>query len=195
MKCIDLLIHDHKVILRALEVLDDMAICAGNDETLDREDVESLLRFLRRFADDHHQTKEESALFPQLMRTPAAKDGPLRQMIFEHDQERSLVEGLEEALNTRKGPEFVHFATRLSSLLRAHIDKEDNALFKIAELHLSSEQDECIAKELNQFRVDPALLADLRRLEWDYLGRVSAETLPLEDPSRNACSCFKVACD
>jgi len=174
MKCIDLLIQDHRIILRALEVLDQMAVCVGNDETLDKEDVESILGFLRGFADNHHQTKEESALFPQLMRTAAAKDGPLRQMIFEHDQERSLVEGLEEALHTRKGEEFVHFAKRLSSLLRGHIDKEDNALFKLAELHLSSEQDECITKELNQFRVDPAFLADLRRLEWDYLGRVAA---------------------
>jgi hemerythrin-like domain-containing protein len=174
MKCIDLLTQDHKVILRALDVLGQMAVCAGNDQPVNKEDVESILRFLRRFADDHHQTKEESALFPQLRGTLAAKDGPLWQMIFEHDQERSLVGGLEEALHTKKGEEFVHFATRLTSLLRAHIDKEENALFKIAEQHLSREQDECITKELNQFPLDAALLDDLRRLEWIYLGRVAA---------------------
>ena len=190
----DLLIQDHKVILRALEVLDQMAVCVGNEETLDEEDVESILRFLRGFADNHHQIKEESALFPQLMRTVAAKDGPLLQMIFEHDQERSLVEGLEEALHTRKGEEFVHFATRLSALLRAHIDKEDNALFKVAELHLSSEQDECITKELNQFRVRlfSPISGGWNGIIWAEWRRRRCQ---LKNPRGNACSCFEVVGD
>src|SRR5207247_5328626 len=141
-KCTDLLIQDHKIIWRSLDVLEHMACCIDKEEYVDPEDVETLLRFLRTFADDHHQTKEESALFPELMRTSAAQEGPLRQMLFEHDQERSLVEGLEDALYTKKGAEFVYFANRLTALLRNHIRKEDDILFEIVERTLSSEQDE-----------------------------------------------------
>ena len=71
MKCTDLLIQEHKIILRALDVLDHMATRVENSQLVAFEDVETLLRFLRGFADDHHQAQEESALFPELMRTSA----------------------------------------------------------------------------------------------------------------------------
>src|SRR6476469_5697708 len=98
MKCTDLLIEDHRVITRALDVLDRMATRVENGQSVEHADVEMLLRFLRVFADNYHQAKEESALFPELMRTSLANDARLRQMMFEHDQERSLVEGLTEAM-------------------------------------------------------------------------------------------------
>ena len=93
MKCTDLLFQDHKIILRCLDVLEHMAARVQNDQPFETEDLQAVLRFLRTFTDDHHQTKEESALFPELRRTSAAQEGPLRHMLFEHDQERSLVEG------------------------------------------------------------------------------------------------------
>ena len=173
MKCTDLLTQEHKTILRALDILDHMAARIKGDQPLAVEDVETILRFLRAFADNQHQAKEESALFPELLRTSAANDAPLRQMIFEHDQERSLVEGLEDSLRTKRGMEFVHFANRLTGLIRTHIRKEDNILFPMAERCLSPEQDERVTTELNQFEVDVAFLADLRRLEWTYLRRVA----------------------
>src|SRR5262245_32239712 len=98
MKCTDHLVKDHKVILRALNVLEAIAKRVEDNQPVASEDVETILRFLRAFADDYHQAKEESALFPELMRTSAANKGPLRHMIFEHDQERSLVGGLEDAM-------------------------------------------------------------------------------------------------
>jgi len=173
MKCTDLLTQEHKTILRGLDILDHMAARIEEDQHIAVEDVETILRFLRAFADNQHQAKEESALFPELLRTSAANDAALRQMIFEHDQERSLVEGLEDSLRTKRGMEFVHFANRLTGLIRTHIRKEDNILFPMAERCLSPEQDERVTTELNKFEVDVAFLADLRRLEWTYLRRVA----------------------
>jgi len=150
-----------------------MAVRVGNDQPVEAVDVQVILRLLRIFADDHHQAKEESALFPEL-RTSAAEQGPLRQMLFEHNQERSLVEGLEEALHTKKGGDFVYFADRLTSLLRNHIRKEDKILFDIVERTLSADQDEKVTAEFAKFEFNPAPLADLRRLEWKYLRRGSS---------------------
>ena len=101
MKCTDLLIQDHKIILRCLDVLQQMALCVEKGQPPVEQDVVTLLGFLRTFADEHHQMKEESALFPELLRASSKQDGPLRQMLFEHDQERSLVEGLEDSLFTK----------------------------------------------------------------------------------------------
>ena len=169
MKCTDLLIQDHKVILRALDVLDHMADRIQNDQPVEVEDVQTLLRFLRAFADNHHQVKEESALFPEMRQTSAANEAPLRQMMFEHDQERSLVEGLEDALFTKRGMEFVQFVRRLTPLVRTHIHKEETILFPIADHSFSAEQDARATIELNRFKIESGYLTDLRRLEWAYL--------------------------
>lgn len=173
MNCTDQLVEDHKVILRALDVLGRMAERTRNEQPVEARDIETLLRFLRTFADDYHQAKEESALFPELLNTALATRGPLRQMIFEHDQERSLVEGLEEALHTKKGMEFVYYAHRLIDLIRSHIIKEDSILFAIVEGVLSADQDQRVTAELSRFQIEPSLMTDLQRLESAYLRRVA----------------------
>ena len=173
MKCIELFVQEHKTILRALDVLHHMAVRIEHDQPVEAEDVETLLRFLRAFADDHHQAKEESALFPELMKTSAANERPLHHLIFEHDQERSLVEGLEDSLRTKKGMDFVLFANRLIDLIRTHIKKEDTILFEIAERVLTTEQDERVTAQIKNFELNPSFMADLHRLEWTYLRRVA----------------------
>ena len=172
MKCTELLMQDHKIILRSLNVLQCMAE-GKNGEQTDLNDAEILLRFLRAFGDEHHHIKEESVLFPELMRTSQAQGDPLRHLLFEHDQERSLVEGLEDALRTKKGTEFVLFANRLSARIRNHIQKEDGILFPIVDVLISSELDKKASAEFEKFQLDPGLLADLHRLEWKYLRRTA----------------------
>src|SRR4029077_20456640 len=100
-------------------------------ERIDQNDTTTLLRFLRVFADEHHHMKEESVLFPELMRISQTEAGPVRHLLFEHSQERSLVEGLEAALCRTKTAEFVLFANRLIERVRDHIQKEDGILFPI----------------------------------------------------------------
>ena len=173
MKCTDHLSQEHKIILRSLDVLDQMAARVEHDQPVETQDVDTILRFLRAFADDHHQGEEESALFPELMQTSAAAQPAVRQMVFEHDRERSLVRGLEDSLRAKKGVEFAQFAARLTDLLRNHIRKEDKILFEIVERSLTTEQDERVAAELNRFQISQDLLTDLRRLEWTYLRRVA----------------------
>jgi hemerythrin-like domain-containing protein len=170
MKCTDLLIEDHKIILRALGVLEQMAKRVENHQVLDHDDVEIVLRFLRSFADEYHQGKEESALFPEVRRV-LAPEGPVRQMLFEHDQERSLVDGIEDALFTKKGFEFVQFAHRLIDLMRDHVRKENDILFGIVERLLSPEQDEIVVAQFGNFPVDALALRELRGLETKYLSR------------------------
>jgi len=173
MKCTELLIQDHKAILRALDVLEQMANRVEDHQSVEHDDVETILRFLRSFADEYHQGKEESALFPELRRTKNIHDPALRQMLFEHDQERSLVEAIEDALFTKKGPEFVHFARRFVDLIRTHVKKEDCILFEIVERALSAEQDEKVVEGFDKFEISPLFMAELRELEWKYMRKVA----------------------
>ena len=168
MKCTDLLRQDHKIILRSLDVLQSI-VEGENPERIDQNDATTLLRFLRVFAHEHHHMKEESVLFPELMRTSRAEEGPLRHLLFEHSQERSLVEGLEDALHRTKAAEFVVFATRLTERVRNHIQKEDGILFPILDVLISSELDEKVTTGFETFQLDVSLLDDLERLESKYL--------------------------
>jgi hemerythrin-like domain-containing protein len=180
MKCTDLLDKDHQIILRALDVLEQMADEVKKGHSVHPQDVESIVRFLKEFEDEHHQTKEESALFPVLLKDSGPQQAKLGQMLFEHDQERSLVDGLEEALKTQHGQDFVHFAGRLITLLRSHIYKEESGLFGLIEMTLSDEEDSRVVAEFTKF--DEALesgpgdelLKGLRTLEDKYLRRRSA---------------------
>ena len=180
MKCTELLEKDHQVILRALDVLEQMAEEVKRGKIVDFRDVESIVRFLREFEDEHHQTKEESALFPLLLNRPGPEQAKLRQMLFEHDQERSLVDGLEDSLKTKQGSDFVHFATRLAALLRSHIYKEELSLFGLIEITLSSEQDGSVVADFSRFdeRLENGPGADLLNtlvaLETRYLRKQSA---------------------
>jgi hemerythrin-like domain-containing protein len=166
-KCTDLLRQDHKIILRSLDVLQCMV--AENPEQVEQDDAATLLRFLRVFADEYHHMKEEGVLFPELMRISQTEAGPLRHLLFEHTQERSLVEGLEEAFRKTKTAEFAVFANRLTERVRNHIQKEDGILFPILDVLISSELDEKVTAGFEKIGLDFNLLDDLQRLESKYL--------------------------
>ena len=144
-----------------------------NGERIDQDDATTLLHFLREFADEHHHLKEESVLFPEVMRTSEAQGGPLRHLLFEHSQERSLVGGLDDALHTGKSSDFAFFANRLADRVRNHIQKEDGILFPILDVLISSQSDEKVISEFGKFNLDPGLLDDLQSLELKYLGKTA----------------------
>ena len=178
MKATDLLIAEHKYILRALNVIEQMAVNVEHGRMPDDRDLEDVLQFLRLFADEHHQVKEEAVLFPAMSAaTRAIPHGALRQMLYEHDQERSLVEGLEDALRTDKPKDFSYYAHRLNHILRTHIYKEDHVLFQMADECFSPEEDEQCACELAEFEKERkgkllnGVLERLSGLEWKYLGK------------------------
>jgi len=149
MKATSILMDEHRYILRALEVICEMANRVANGENVDDRDMDCVLQFLQAFGDDHHQEKEEAILFPALLGASHADEHDcLCQITFEHNQQRSLLEGIEDALRSRKGKEFVYYARRLAELVREHIKSEDEEVFKRADAILSAEEDDRIAREL-----------------------------------------------
>src|SRR5262245_41716543 len=95
MKSTELLTQEHKLILRALDVLDVMNGLIEKANTVEAADIDRILSFLRWFADAHHQAKEETVLFPALRRAASSQSRAVEHMMLEHNQERSLVEDIE----------------------------------------------------------------------------------------------------
>jgi hemerythrin-like domain-containing protein len=175
--CTDLLMQEHRLILRAVYVLQAMAEQSSNFKLPEPVDVERLIRFFKKFADDHHQGKEESILFPALRASDNGKTGgPLRQMIYEHDQERSLVEGLEDALRTRNHADFTYYGSRLATILANHIYKEDHIFFNMIEKTISRPVDAALVAEMEAYDNCACGLSEemsrlVNDLEWKYLVR------------------------
>src|SRR5262249_25132989 len=124
MKSTKFLTQEHKLILRALDVVDNMATWAEKNGAVDETDVGDIFDFLRWFADAHHQVKEDTILFPALKRAVAAQGRAVEHMMLEHEHERALIEQMETAVRLAKIPEFIGYANKLSSTLRNHIYKE-----------------------------------------------------------------------
>jgi hemerythrin-like domain-containing protein len=180
LRCIDHLIKEHRLILRAVCVLEAMAEQARNGNIPPASDVDRLLDFFHRFADEHHQGKEEAVLFPSLRKHGnGGTQAELHQMAFEHEQERSLVTGLEDALKTLRSSDFAYYGNRMAEVLGHHIYKEDNVLFALVERKLPKHVDSEVLREMMVF--DNALTPGLRNefihniteLERRYVGKAA----------------------
>ena len=71
-------------------------------------------------------------------------------MLYEHDQARQLIRGMEQALEDRHPAEFALRANRYAQLLEDHIAKEDNILFPKAEDFLTNEDDEALLHRFDE---------------------------------------------
>lgn len=106
-----------------------------------------MVAFLRDFADGRHHAKEEQVLFPALEAAGVARSGgPLGCMLAEHDHGRAATRAMDAALTaaaTDPGAwhTFAVAAHTYVHLLSAHIYKENNVLFRIADEALGPEAD------------------------------------------------------
>lgn len=143
MKATENLIEDHALILEALDVMEQIT-------TTDNPDIEHLdymINFIRNFADGCHHGKEEKLLFPKLVeKGMPEKQGPIGVMLMEHDKGRAYVKSLAENIQLYKegDKEALQDAYRdlkgYASLLRDHISKENNILFRMADNFLTAEE-------------------------------------------------------
>ena len=172
MKCTELLSQDHAVLRRGLGVLDGMVKKLEDGDRIEIADVTAILKFLRFFGDEYHQTMEEKVLFPALMRAEPQQDS-LRQMLVEHGEERAVVAEIEAALNPKKGIAFVRSTRRLTMLLGHHLDKEDIVLREVADRTLSEEQDALVVAEFSRNQTQPETYVNFARLEWKYIRKPS----------------------
>jgi hemerythrin-like domain-containing protein len=176
-RCIEILTAEHKTILRMADVLDSMSTRARNEGAYSQEEVEAILHILRVFGDDCHQAKEEGALFPVFAAVcDPSEYAAVRHMLFEHDQDRSLMEGMEDSIRRSNAAQFAEYAQRLATILRNHIYKEDNILFEKIDGALSKEDDARVVQDFEGFDHDfqkdqEETLHRLRVLEWKYVNR------------------------
>jgi len=138
--------EEHDVILRVLALLEQLGQELEAGGKVDYFTMAWLEDFLSTFVDRCHHGKEERYLFPMLEQHGIPREGgPLGVMLHEHDQGRALLRAMGLKSEGKK-EETVNAIRDYVALLRAHIDKENNVLFRLAEQVLP----DSVQKELIQ---------------------------------------------
>jgi hemerythrin-like domain-containing protein len=184
MKCTELVIQDHTVLRRGLDIVDGMLKQLEDGQRIEIADVASVLKFLRFFGDEYHQVMEEEVLFPAVLGA-APDETILRQFVSEHGDERMLLMQIEEALTSRSAMAFLRGARQLTELLRNHCDKEEAILRSFLDSGLSKDQDEAVVAEFMKARTRVEIYANFSRLERKYPPKpIRAEPAPTREIGR-----------
>lgn len=154
MKATEILKEEHKVIKRMLKILGKLCEIIEKGEKVENEDMRKILEFIKVFADTCHHGKEEGLLFPAMESVGIPREGgPIGVMLYEHNVGRNFVKGMANGIeelekgNEKAKKEIVENARGYIELLSAHIEKEDNILYPMADMHLSEEeQNELVEK-------------------------------------------------
>ncbi|KGK86016.1 hemerythrin domain-containing protein [Clostridium sp. HMP27] len=155
MNAIELMMSEHKNIIRMLHVVRKYSYKVLKNEEVDINDFYKIIDFIRNYADKHHHMKEENSLFNRLSEKMggATQSGPIMGMLMEHDLGRMHIKLLEEALeelkegNDEAKLDVIANAIAYAELLKRHIEKEDTVIYKYAERALSSEEQKAVEEE------------------------------------------------
>ncbi|MBI5032994.1 MAG: hemerythrin domain-containing protein [Chloroflexi bacterium] len=147
MKATRVLRDEHEGILAMLSVVEAAARRLESGKSIPPQMMVDAGNFFRNFADGCHHGKEEGELFPTMVEHGIPKEGgPVGVMLLEHDEGRAFVRGMREAAERyARGDESANLALVDNTLdyvrlLRAHIAKENNVLFPMADEILSDDE-------------------------------------------------------
>ena len=188
MKPTDQLVEEHNAIKLVLRVLDKICIKLENNEIINPEVLDSIIDFIKIFADKCHHGKEEDLLFSAMEKSGIPREsGPIAVMLQEHKIGREYVGGLTKGVNKYKSASsasqkiiatqvIIKNARGYISLLSQHIEKEDNILYPMANKHISEEEQQILLKDfeiVERERIGPGkhekYHALLKKLQEDFL--------------------------
>ena len=150
MKTVDRLIAEHNLIERALTLLEQAIATIDAGQSPPEGFAPWAVAFFRDFADGCHHAKEEDIFFPRLRERGIPEEGgPIGVMLYEHTVGRDCVRRMAAAAQATPfdASGFAAAARDFVPLLRNHIFKENNVLFKMAEQVLSQDDDDEIDRD------------------------------------------------
>ena len=157
----DVLREEHRVILRALGVLEAAAARLAGGRPLPEGWWPEIIWWLRAFADRNHHAKEETSLFPAMVKAGVpSTGGPIDVMLEEHRRGRTLVRAMEagESAALAAAREYV-------GLLREHIEKENGVLFPLADAVLDEAAQRALQREFEAVEAEQGRDASIPHAE------------------------------
>lgn len=152
---------EHEGIKLMLSIMDEICNRLEAGKKVSTKDIDSIIEFIKTFADKCHHAKEEDLLFPAMEEAGIPREeGPIAVMLMEHDQGRSYVKGLGEAAakykdgDQKAAGKIIENARNYINLLTQHIDKEENILYNIADMHISEKEQKELLKKFDKIEIE-----------------------------------------
>ncbi len=149
MKSTDLLMSEHRLIERMLNVLSNYTIKLEQGKKVPPENLKMCVDFIRTFADTYHHLKEEDILFAEMEAFGMPRNGgPVGVMLSEHEMGRRFTKAMTQAAedyekgNNGAAKAFAENARNYVGLLSQHISKEDGILYPMANQMLGDMDDQ-----------------------------------------------------
>ncbi len=142
---IDILRKEHEKVLNILNKL---------EENLENKDLIKLgenITLLENEFDKHSLNKEEKAFFPEFEKFMPRDGGPTGMMIIEHKDLVESIRVFKENLQIDNLQKLDEIGSHILFLLRQHIDKENNIIFTMADMHLNANQKNLILEKFAVF--------------------------------------------
>ena len=162
MTSIELMVEEHKNIIRMLKVVRAASYGILQGEEINYEDFDKMIDFIKNYADVHHHGKEEKFLFKEMVDNLGKIGEKLIKsgMLVEHDWGRLFISELISALEkVRSGNEeskidVISNAVGYANHLARHIKKEDELVYTFAEKQLEPEILEHVNSQTEEFEQD-----------------------------------------
>jgi hemerythrin-like domain-containing protein len=152
-----ILSDEHRIIERVLDAVQRLTLVPA------RQNVtrwQKALDFIRHFADQCHHCKEEQVLFPALeAHGIPTEGGPVGMMLLEHEEGRALVRAMLDGLARIEAGDgsaeagLFDNAGQYLRLLREHIQKEDEVLFRMADEVIPADEQKRLLREFENHEI------------------------------------------
>lgn len=153
------LMIEHRLIEKVLKIVEKQTDVIRNSKKVDPIFIDTVVDFIKTYADRTHHGKEEDILFKELEKKNMSLDDKkiMEDLINEHKFARSLVKQLIESKNQyAKGDEkaLATITAKLNELTKfypVHIEKEDKVFFPNTEKYFSAEELDRMLAEFWEF--------------------------------------------
>jgi hemerythrin-like domain-containing protein len=174
MKATQQLKDEHEGIKQMLDIMETISNDLENGKKLNIDHYEKILEFIKGFADKCHHGKEEDILFPAMADHGIPKEGgPIAVMLYEHQLGRGHIKSLSSSFeefkvgNKRAIDSIISNSLSYVHLLRNHIEKENNILFKMADKVLDEAEQSRIFDAFEKLEVEK--IGDGKHEEYHHL--------------------------
>ncbi|MBM2852909.1 MAG: cation-binding protein [Candidatus Nitrosotenuis sp.] len=161
---------DHDLIEKVIKSMEVTLQLLKNGKTIPESILLPVIDFSKNFTAVCHHGKEEESLFPALEQTGMPRNmGPIAVMLMEHQMTRQIADRMEESakeyLKTGSSANLTSDIGAYIEHVSAHLWKENNRLFMMAEMRLQGNSDQ-VNKSINE--VEKLKLDKLGKNRTDY---------------------------
>lgn len=161
MKPTEELKKEHEAIKLMIRIMGRVSDRLESGMKVDPKHLDSILEFIKVFADKCHHAKEEDLLFPAMEKAGIpGEGGPVGVMLLEHDEGRRFVKAMGEGIaqyakgDLKAGSKIAENARNYVALLSQHIDKEDNILYPMADARIPGADQNELEKEFEKVETE-----------------------------------------